>query len=121
MYSDRGMKSKPQNQGFKEALAYSTRLTILLSDANEWLFHLIFFSGFSIERAGSCSGYSWAIEWEELGGDQQELSVNGSGLYAPFDAQIWTSTILDGGMWLSPVMGDMTRLPKNKPQVIYDC
>lgn len=74
------------------------------------------FAGFEVSRFGTCSGYSWEIEWVGIGGDQPEMRVDGLGLYAP-EVQIAVSTQVDGGTWLRPLRGDMLRVTENLPQV----
>lgn len=74
------------------------------------------FLGFEVTRSGSCAGYSWEVEWKRLGGDLPEIGVDGLRLHGS-DVEVSTSTLVDGGVWFKPLRGDMTRVPKQSPQV----
>ena len=70
-----------------------------------------------MNRSGSCSGYSWEIEWKSRGGDILEIETDGMNLTGK-DVNMTTTTVRDGGMWLRPIRGDMLRTPANTSQVI---
>ena len=44
------------------------------------------------------------------------MRVDGSGLRGG-DAEVSVTTLVNGGMWVRPVRGDMLRLPHQHPQV----
>ena len=70
----------------------------------------------NVTRSGSCAGYQWTIEWNSLGGNQPDFSVNGSNLSGN-DVSATVETLDDGGMFLRPIPGDMLRVAEPKPQV----
>ena len=73
-------------------------------------------SGFEVSRSGSCTGYSWEIEWTTKGGDQPLVGVSGEDLRGS-EVEISVESLLDGGTWIRPLRGDMLRVPKEQPQV----
>ena len=68
----------------------------------------------------SCAGRWWDVSWETRGGDVPSMTVNGSGLRGS-DPTVAVTTVVDGGMWLRPLRGDMLRLPEYSPQVSCLC
>ncbi|XP_033119893.1 fibrocystin-L-like [Anneissia japonica] len=70
----------------------------------------------NVERTGSCVGYSWAVEWLELGGNQPAIELNMTNLNGnEVDASVITE--IDGAVTLSPIPGDFMRTPHTIPQV----
>ena len=72
--------------------------------------------GFAVTRSGSCSGYAWHVRWRSKQGDQPLIGVDGGDLTGD-NVVIKTETLLDGGLWIRPLRGDMLRLPETEPQV----
>ncbi|XP_078617899.1 fibrocystin-L-like [Branchiostoma floridae x Branchiostoma japonicum] len=70
----------------------------------------------TVSRQGSCSGYTWTIDWTTVGGDQPKLQVNTSGLTGE-DASATVTETREGGLFISPITGDYLRTVHDKPQV----
>ena len=75
--------------------------------------------GFEVVRLGSCFGYKWQLTWSNKGGDQPPIEVSNTRLVGDFP-NIKLETVTDGGAWMSPIRGDMLRLPETQPQVIFN-
>ena len=73
-------------------------------------------SDFEVTSSGSCDGRRWEVAWETQGGDQPAMQANGEGLRGS-EPQVNIETMIDGGVWLRPIRGDMLRLPEYEPQV----
>ena len=73
--------------------------------------------GFAVDREGSCSGYSWTVEWETKGGDQPSFVVPRANLTG-LEPSVRVIEETDGGVWIRPLRADMLRLPHYEPQVI---
>ena len=56
------------------------------------------------------------MAWETQGGDQPAMQANGEGLRGS-EPKVNIETMIDGGVWLRPIRGDMLRLPEYEPQV----
>ena len=69
-----------------------------------------------MDRSGSCSGYTWDVEWDTKTGDQPLMSVDGGDLRGD-EVEISMETLVVGGLWIRPLRGDMLRLPETEPQV----
>lgn len=65
---------------------------------------------------GGCEGRWWDISWETREGDIPSMTADGTGLVGS-DPMVSVVTMIDGGMWLRPLRGDMLRLPEPSPQV----
>jgi len=72
---------------------------------------------FLVERSGTCTGFSWEVEWRSRGGDVPEIVAIGSDLRG-IDVNIFSSTLRHGGMWFRPIRGDMLRTLAREPQVM---
>lgn len=73
--------------------------------------------GFTLSRAGLCTGYSWTVTWASRPGDHPLMVTDGSRLEGLM-AQVSVEWSVDGGVWMRPLRGDMLRLPELNPQVI---
>lgn len=71
----------------------------------------------NVTRVGSCAGFQWTVEWSSKGGDQPIISVDGTCLIGS-GVFINVSVIDDGGLFLSPIPGDLLRLAASEPQVL---
>jgi len=71
---------------------------------------------FDISRAGSCRGHVWTVEWENTYGDQPLIQLSNQRLSGS-SPNASVVTVVDGGVWIRPLRGDMLRLPERKPQV----
>ena len=69
-----------------------------------------------MSRSGSCTGYSWTIDWTSRSGDRPQMGVDGDDLVGS-DLDITVETPTNGGTWIRPLRGDMLRLPETEPQV----
>ena len=72
-------------------------------------------SGFEVTSTDACDGYKWNVAWETKGGDRPAMQASGEDLRGS-DTQINVETVIDGGVWLRPIRGDMLRLPEYQPQ-----
>ncbi|XP_077992871.1 fibrocystin-L-like [Glandiceps talaboti] len=72
--------------------------------------------GVTVERTGTCSGYSWAIEFTQSGGNKPPMTLNSTGLVG-LELNVTAVTLRDGGLFLGPIPGDMLRTPHDIPQV----
>ena len=75
--------------------------------------------GFEVVRLGGCFGYKWQLTWSNKGGDQLPMEVSNARLVGDFPT-VQLETVTDGGVWMSPIRGDMLRLPETQPQVIFN-
>lgn len=74
-------------------------------------------SGFGVaEGEQGCEGRMWDITWDTRGADIPSMTVDGTNLQGS-DPMVTMVTLVDGGMWLRPLRGDMLRLPEPSPQV----
>ena len=69
-----------------------------------------------MKPGGGCEGRWWDISWETREGDIPSMTADGTGLVGS-DPMVSVVTMIDGGMWLRPLRGDMLRLPEPSPQV----
>ncbi|XP_022097673.1 fibrocystin-L-like isoform X1 [Acanthaster planci] len=67
-------------------------------------------------REGSCSGYSWEVEWLSKGGKQPLMQVNGSGLTG-YEVGVTSHRVEEGHVFLAPIPGEFLRLAHPQPQV----
>ncbi|KAI8520672.1 Fibrocystin-L [Branchiostoma belcheri] len=70
----------------------------------------------SVEREGSCSGYTWTVDWLLSGGDKPAIQVDGSGLSGE-DAAAEVVESRDGGLFINPLGGDYVETVHDNPQV----
>ena len=80
-------------------------------------------SGFEVTSTGACDGYQWEVAWETKGGDRPAMQASGEDLRGS-EPQINVENVIDGGVWLRPIRGDMLRLPEYEPQAsieLYVC
>ena len=70
----------------------------------------------SVQRSGTCSGYSWDVEWIAIGGNKPEMVADGSGLTGN-SVTIGVTTKQNGGLLMAPIPGEFLRLPEKQPQV----
>ena len=75
-----------------------------------------YFSGFEVTSSGACDGRKWEVAWKTKGGDQPPMQATGEGLIGS-QPQVNVERVVDGGVWLRPLRGDMLRLPEYDPQV----
>ena len=68
-----------------------------------------------VNRAGSCAGYNWNIEWK-TGGDKNTLEVVKNSLSGQ-NVQIQVETLKDGGMVYGPLTGEFLQVAETNPQV----
>ena len=89
------------------------------SEVENWLEQNYDIGDIDVTTGGLCDGRWWDIKWVERGGDQDPLAVNGSGLIQVVgnNASVAVETVVDGGIFMRPLRGDMLRLPKEYPQV----
>lgn len=74
-------------------------------------------AGFSVVTGGQgCKGRWWDIAWDTRGADIPSMAADGTNLQGS-DPMVAVVTLVDGGMWLRPLRGDMLRLPELSPQV----
>ena len=78
--------------------------------------HVPCISGFGVVPGGGCEGRWWDITWDTRGADVPSMTVDGTNLTGS-DPIATVVTLIDGGMWLRPLRGDMLRLPQESPQV----
>ncbi|KAL1767893.1 fibrocystin-L isoform X2 [Sigmodon hispidus] len=71
----------------------------------------------SVNREGSCAGYSWTIKWKSPGGKQPLLQINDSNIIGE-KANVTITTIKEGGLFRQRIPGDMLRTPNHQPQRI---
>ena len=69
---------------------------------------------------GGCEGRWWDVAWETREADIPSMTANGDNL-AGSEPMVSVVTMIDGGMWLRPLRGDMLRLPELEPQVCFEC
>ena len=69
-----------------------------------------------VQRRGTCFSYTWTVTWLSKGGNQPELSVDGTGLSGNH-ATIYVKTIENGNLFLGPVPGEFLRMPSIEPEV----
>ena len=60
------------------------------------------------------------MEWENREADIPSMTAYGTNLVGS-DPMVSIVTMVDGGMWLRPLRGDMLRLPELSPQVCMMC
>ena len=84
-------------------------------DCNFFNQHPSLMSGFKVTPTGACDGYQWEVAWETKGGDRPLMQASGEDLRG-LEAQINIENVIDGGVWLRPLRGDMLRLPEYEPQ-----
>lgn len=72
----------------------------------------------SVKRTGTCYGYTWEIEWIEIGGNKPAFVADGSKLKGD-NVTIGVHTIAEGGLVLAPIPSEFLRLPESKPQVNF--
>ena len=72
-------------------------------------------SGFEVTSTGACDGHQWDVAWETKGGDRPAMQASGEDLRGS-EPQINVENVIDGGVWLRPIRGDMLRLPEYQPQ-----
>ena len=89
------------------------------SELENWLEQNYDIGDIEVTTGGTCSGRWWNIIWLEKGGDQDLLVANGNGLTQAVgnNVSITVETLIDGGIFIRPLRGDMLRLPKEYPQV----
>ena len=89
------------------------------SEVENWLEQNYNIGDIDVTTGGMCDGRWWDIKWLERGGDQDPLAVNGSGLIQAVgnNTSVAVETMVDGGIFMRPLRGDMLRLPKEYPQV----
>uniref|UniRef100_A0ABM0MU86 Fibrocystin-L-like n=1 Tax=Saccoglossus kowalevskii TaxID=10224 RepID=A0ABM0MU86_SACKO len=96
------------------------KIAVVPADATESdieeIFDNSFDMGVSAERIGTCSGYTWTIEFTKAGGNHPPMSVDNSGLTG-LDVETVTETLSDGGLYLFPIPGDYLRTLDETPQV----
>ena len=59
------------------------------------------------------------MAWNTRTADVPSMTTNGTNLIGG-DPMVSVVTVVDGGMWLRPLRGDMLRLPELSPQVSSD-
>ena len=89
------------------------------TEVENWLEQNYDIGDVDVTADGMCDIRWWDIKWVERGGDQDPLTVNGSGLIQVVggNTSAVVETMIDGGVFLRPFRGDMCRLPKEYPQV----
>ena len=65
---------------------------------------------------GGCEGRWWDVAWDTREADIPSMTTDGTNLVGS-DPMVSVVTMVDGGMWLRPLRGDMLRLPEVDPQV----
>ncbi|XP_073714829.1 fibrocystin-L [Misgurnus anguillicaudatus] len=69
-----------------------------------------------VQKYGSCTGYSWDIQWLTVPGNQPLLEINSSAVIG-MNPSVTSSEVERGGLFKQRIMGDYLRIPTNKPQV----
>ncbi|XP_043073568.1 PKHD1 like 1, tandem duplicate 1 [Puntigrus tetrazona] len=69
-----------------------------------------------VQRSGDCRGYSWNIQWLTMPGNQPLLKINASNVVG-VNPSVTSRKIEKGGIFKQRIMGDLLRVPTNKPQV----
>jgi len=92
------------------------------SELENWLEQNYDIGDIEVTTGGTCNGKWWIIKWLGRGGNQDQLMINGSGVTQPIGNNVSVSieTLIDGGVFMRPLRGDMLRLPKKYPQVIIN-
>ena len=67
--------------------------------------------------SASCEGRGWDVAWDTRLADVPSMTADGANLLGS-DPLVAVAILVDGGMWLRPLRGDMLRLPELSPQVI---
>ncbi|XP_038070546.1 fibrocystin-L-like isoform X1 [Patiria miniata] len=67
-------------------------------------------------REGSCSGYSWEVEWLSKGGSQPLMKVNGSELTG-VEVSVGAHRVEEGHVFFGPIPGEFLRVAHPEPQV----
>ena len=70
----------------------------------------------SVERGGACDGYFWTITFIGIGGNKEEMVVDGSSLVGP-GVKHKITTSADGKLFMGPAPMEYFRVPEKKPQV----
>uniref|UniRef100_A0A8C6RMA5 Fibrocystin-L n=1 Tax=Nannospalax galili TaxID=1026970 RepID=A0A8C6RMA5_NANGA len=70
----------------------------------------------SVNREGTCAGYSWSIKWRNPCGKQSLLQVNDSNIIGE-KASVTVTKIKEGGLFRQHLLGDLLRTPNQHPQV----
>ncbi|XP_060573258.1 fibrocystin-L-like isoform X2 [Ruditapes philippinarum] len=84
-------------------------------DFNKVLSTLNSIGSLSVEKEGNCANFDMKVTFLTLPGDQPEMEVTGSQLDG-INPSASISTSVDGGLFYSPLTGDMTTTVHNKPQ-----
>ena len=70
----------------------------------------------SVERTGTCAGYTYTIEFIGIGGNKDQIEVNGSQLEGD-NVTVKAKTLTHGGLFMGPAPMEFFRVPETKPQV----
>ncbi|XP_071946075.1 fibrocystin-L-like [Antedon mediterranea] len=70
----------------------------------------------NVEKSGDCLGYSWTVEWLQLGGNHPAMEFTETALNGN-EVEATVTTEIDGAVTLSPIPGDYLRTPHWTPQV----
>ena len=71
----------------------------------------------SVKRDGDCRGYTWEVEWVQSGGDKPTMDVDDDNVKEFGDVSIQVTTVVQGGLDLSFIPGDMLRNTHTTPQL----
>ena len=71
----------------------------------------------SVGRSGDCRGYTWTVEWVQVGGDKDEMVVDDTNVKVFGDVSIEVSTLREGGLFLPFLPPDMLRSSHSTAQV----
>ncbi|ESO84871.1 hypothetical protein LOTGIDRAFT_131466, partial [Lottia gigantea] len=114
------MASVPIEGSFTVSFKGETSRAILptstAKQVTEELEALAEFGDLEVTKSGDCANFGFEIKFLSKGGDQPEISVNGS-LLTGSNVTSEVQQIQDGGQWYDTIPGDLLRTMHDKPQV----